>query len=195
MFQRLSEMLWLWVLGRVMAFCGIACRMTCFLGPEPWRSGLSGSIVLGPVGAWWLGECFGQGVRAPFDHRLGRGVVEGSRVRLDFVSSCGMGRRAVRTGHVIAVTGFEPGLNRMDLLESSVRERLRAAGAGRIPELDRGSGPRCPGSSSSACSRHPAPVCPERSPTAAVRSGDSGLSQNVHKSISDTRSGVSEIGR
>ncbi|GGK12687.1 hypothetical protein GCM10011583_50900 [Streptomyces camponoticapitis] len=90
--------------------------------------------ALGPAGAWWLRERFERTV----DVRLGESVAAAApargRLRLDLVS--GRGSEAVTTDHVIAATGFTPGLDRTGVLDERLRRSLRTVGASGAPETD-----------------------------------------------------------
>jgi thioredoxin reductase len=104
--------------------------------------------ALGPAGAWWLRERFEARVRVLPDHRLRRAATEGSRLRLEFTGPDGRSS-SLRTDHVVAATGFSPGLDRLGLLDAEVRDSLRAAdtvgSGGRIPELGAGFESSLPG--------------------------------------------------
>lgn len=103
--------------------------------PAPTRSRVFTS-ALGPAGAWWLRERFERTVgEVRLGERVAAASPAGGRLRLDLVSARGpVG--AVTTDHVIAATGFTPGLERLPLLDERLRRSLRTVGASGAPETD-----------------------------------------------------------
>lgn len=100
--------------------------------PESTRARVFTS-ALGPAGAWWLRDRFESAV----DVRLGESVagavrVEG-RVRLELIATAGR-VETVHTDHVIAATGFTPGLDRLGLLDRELRVGLRTVRPSSAPE-------------------------------------------------------------
>ncbi|MFC8827739.1 FAD-dependent oxidoreductase [Streptomyces sp. NPDC057137] len=91
--------------------------------------------ALGPAGAWWLRERFERSVEVRFGESVAAAVPADGRVRLDLVSARGS-VDAVTTDHVIAATGFTPGLGRLGLLDERLRRSLRTVGTGDAPETD-----------------------------------------------------------
>ncbi|MEE1797154.1 NAD(P)-binding domain-containing protein [Streptomyces sp. JV176] len=102
--------------------------------PEATRARIFTS-ALGPAGAWWLRERFETAARV--EVRLGESVVTavpaGGRVRLELFATTGR-TETVETDHVIAATGFTPGLDRLGLLEGPLAAGLRTVGPSRAPE-------------------------------------------------------------
>ncbi|MEV7088480.1 FAD-dependent oxidoreductase [Streptomyces sp. NPDC093085] len=102
--------------------------------PEATRARIFTS-ALGPAGAWWLRERFESAAR--IEVRLGESVVTaapaGERVRLELGTTAGA-TETVETGHVIAATGFTPGLDRLGLLTGGLGDTLRTVGRGGAPE-------------------------------------------------------------
>ncbi|SFD23611.1 NAD(P)-binding domain-containing protein [Streptomyces aidingensis] len=94
--------------------------------------------ALGPAGAWWLRERFEETIPVSLDRRVVRAVLEGRRLRLELTDARGKARQTVRTGQVIAATGFLPDLRRLEILDPAVRDRLRTVPGTRAPELDGG---------------------------------------------------------
>ncbi|WP_165986216.1 SidA/IucD/PvdA family monooxygenase [Streptomyces sp. YIM 98790] len=95
--------------------------------------------ALGPAGAWWLRERFEGVVPVSLDRRVARAVPDGEEgLRLELADARGQVRETVRTGHVIAATGFLPDLWRLEILDPAVRDRLRTVPGTRAPELDGG---------------------------------------------------------
>ncbi|GAA2613628.1 NAD(P)-binding domain-containing protein [Streptomyces axinellae] len=91
--------------------------------------------ALGPAGAWWLRERFEARVPVLLGHRLrGAAAVSGPRVRLELTAASGE-TRSLEADHIVAATGFGPGLDRLDLLDPAVREGLCKVGTGQAPEL------------------------------------------------------------
>lgn len=91
--------------------------------------------ALGPAGAWWLRERFEPAVEVRLGESVAAAVPGGGRVRLDLVSTHGS-VGTVTTDHVIAATGFTPGLDRLGLLDERLRRRLRTVGASTAPDTD-----------------------------------------------------------
>lgn len=102
--------------------------------PAPTRARVFTS-ALGPAGAWWLRERFERAVEVRFGESVAAAVVAGDRLRLDLVSARGS-VDTVTTDHVIAATGFTPGLDRLGLLDERLRRSLRTVGTSGAPETD-----------------------------------------------------------
>ncbi|MFD6923190.1 hypothetical protein ACFV99_23645 [Streptomyces sp. NPDC059944] len=96
--------------------------------------------VLGPFGSWWLKPRL-DGVVPTL---LGRHVI-GARQDADRIELTTRDTRGhtevLRTGHVLAATGYRVGLDSVDFLAPGLRARL-ARNAG-YPRLARGSRHRC----------------------------------------------------
>ncbi|MGW7353204.1 NAD(P)-binding domain-containing protein [Streptomyces sp. NPDC054784] len=100
--------------------------------------GLRSRIVgraLGPAGAWWLRERFESAVPTLLGHRLVAAAPVDGGVRLR-LAGAGGARSVLETGHVIAATGFAPGLGRLRMLDPALRGGLRTVAGSRAPELD-----------------------------------------------------------
>ncbi|WP_041988793.1 NAD(P)-binding domain-containing protein [Streptomyces sp. AcH 505] len=91
------------------------------------------SSALGPAGAWWLRDRFEPAVGVRLGESVAAAVPSGGRVRLELVSTDGRSE-TVETDHVIAATGFTPGLDRLGLLDGDLRGALRTVGASQGPE-------------------------------------------------------------
>lgn len=90
--------------------------------------------ALGPAGAWWLRERFESAVEAGLGESVANAdPVDGGRVRLELVSTAGR-VRVVETDHVIAATGFTPGLERLGVLDSGLRATLATVRPSSAPE-------------------------------------------------------------
>ena len=62
-------------------------------------------------------------------------------MRLALITARGSAAGTIRTAetdHVIAATGFRPGLSRLEMLDEGLRRSLTTVGAGRCPELNAG---------------------------------------------------------
>lgn len=102
------------------------------------------NTALGPAGAWWLRERYEQQVPALLGHHLhGAGVRDG-RVRL-VLGAPGGGTSTLDADHVVAATGFTPHLDRLGLLDASLRRAVTTVGSSRAPELSAGFESSCPG--------------------------------------------------
>jgi thioredoxin reductase len=102
--------------------------------PAAARARVFGS-ALGPAGAWWLRERFEVAVRVRLGEQVSAAVPAGGRVRLELLSSTGR-TDTVETDHVIAATGFTPGLDRLGLLDDELRCRMRTVAGTTAPEAD-----------------------------------------------------------
>ncbi|GAA3932128.1 hypothetical protein GCM10023085_11790 [Actinomadura viridis] len=96
-----------------------------------------GRAVLAPAGAWWLRDRFDDRVRL----LAGREVVAAREAGGGAVlTTAGRGgdRAEHRVDHVIAATGFVPGLDRIPFLPPEARERIRAERGSPVlgPHLD-----------------------------------------------------------
>jgi hypothetical protein len=89
--------------------------------------------ALGPAGAWWLRERFEQAVEVRLGERVAAAAAVRGRVRLDLVTASGR-PDVLETDHVIAATGFTPGLDRLGLLDDELRGRMRTVGSTSAPE-------------------------------------------------------------
>ncbi|MER5731650.1 NAD(P)-binding domain-containing protein [Streptomyces sp. NPDC002138] len=89
---------------------------------------------LGPAGAWWLRDRFERQVPALMGHALHRAVPVGARTRLGLTTAAGESV-VLDVAHVVAATGFRPGLGRLELLDAGLRTALATAGEGGTPEL------------------------------------------------------------
>ncbi|ONK12852.1 NAD(P)-binding domain-containing protein [Streptomyces sp. MP131-18] len=94
------------------------------------------ATALGPAGAWWLRERLEGVVPVRLGRRLLRAeALPGGGVGLDVAMRDGSGREVIRTGYVIAATGFVPDLRRLRLLDPALREQLRTVRGTRAPAL------------------------------------------------------------
>ncbi|MFF5565934.1 FAD-dependent oxidoreductase [Streptomyces sp. NPDC012623] len=100
--------------------------------PESTRARIFTS-ALGPAGAWWLRERFEPAVEVRLGESVAAAEPAGGRVRLELIATTGR-VETVETDHVIAATGFTPGLERLGLLDDELRGALRTVGAGSAPE-------------------------------------------------------------
>ncbi|AXK34619.1 dimethylaniline monooxygenase [Streptomyces armeniacus] len=135
--------------------CGLGTGWPSWVWSEaPWAvRGLPGALrtriagrALGPAGAWWLRERFESAVPALLGRRLlgasrtggvggGGASGAGGAVRLHLATDGGT-ESVLETEHVIAATGFAPGLDRLRLLDPALRGSLRTVAGSRGPELD-----------------------------------------------------------
>ncbi|GAA2241617.1 hypothetical protein GCM10010232_30850 [Streptomyces amakusaensis] len=100
--------------------------------------------ALGPAGAWWLRERYERRVPALLGHGLRSAAAHGERVLLTLGAPDGE-TVVVESDHVLAATGFTPDLDRLRLLDSSLRRAVATVGGGRAPELSAGFESSCPG--------------------------------------------------
>ncbi len=100
--------------------------------------------ALGPAGAWWLRGRYEQQVPALLGHTLRGAEVRDGRVRIALGTPSG-GPAAVECDHVVAATGFVPDLDRLELLDASLRGALGTVGSSRAPQLGAGFESSCPG--------------------------------------------------
>ncbi|MFD7030586.1 NAD(P)-binding domain-containing protein [Streptomyces sp. NPDC059917] len=89
---------------------------------------------LGPAGAWWLRDRFERRVPALMGHALHRAVPVGSRTRLGLTTAAGESV-VLDVAHVIAATGFRPGLGRLGLLDAGLRTAVDTVGEAGTPAL------------------------------------------------------------
>ncbi|WP_267243127.1 NAD(P)-binding domain-containing protein [Streptomyces sp. PR69] len=101
--------------------------------PARTREHIAGS-ALGPAGAWWLRERYEDRVPTLLGHALHTAEARGDGVRLTLRRPDGTAH-TLRTGHVIAATGFTPDLGRLKLLDEALRSSLATVGASRTPAL------------------------------------------------------------
>jgi FAD-dependent urate hydroxylase len=87
----------------------------------------------GPSGAWWLRERVDGRVEARLDTQLESAAAVDGGVRLR-VHRGGTGQE-VRTDHVVAATGFEVDIDRLEYLDPALRARIDRE-AGGIPALN-----------------------------------------------------------
>ncbi|MFD5111175.1 NAD(P)-binding domain-containing protein [Streptomyces sp. NPDC058391] len=102
--------------------------------PAPTRTRVFTS-ALGPAGAWWLRDRVESVVDIRLGARVARAVPAGGRVRLELATSSGRAA-TVETDHVIAATGFTPGIERLGLLDGELRGGLRTLGPSSAPEAN-----------------------------------------------------------
>ncbi|MEU7899842.1 NAD(P)-binding domain-containing protein [Nonomuraea sp. NPDC049152] len=89
--------------------------------------------TLGPAGSWWLRERFDGAVPVTLGVRLA-GADHRGGVRLHLTT--GQGKvETLETEHVIAATGYQVDVGRIDILDPNVRRRIRSAGP--TPRLSR----------------------------------------------------------
>ncbi|MFJ2111495.1 MULTISPECIES: NAD(P)-binding domain-containing protein [unclassified Streptomyces] len=100
--------------------------------PGPTRTRVFTS-ALGPAGAWWLRERFEPAVETRLGESVASAALAGGRVRLELVATTGR-VETVETDHVIAATGFTPGLDRLGLLDDALRDGLRTVRPSTAPE-------------------------------------------------------------
>ncbi|MFJ7209020.1 NAD(P)-binding domain-containing protein [Streptomyces sp. NPDC098789] len=89
---------------------------------------------LGPAGAWWLRDRFERQVPALMGHTLHRAVPVGARTRLGLTTAAGESV-VLDVAHVIAATGFRPGLGRLGLLDAGLRTAVDTVGEAGTPAL------------------------------------------------------------
>ncbi|MQS35407.1 NAD(P)-binding domain-containing protein [Streptomyces katsurahamanus] len=100
--------------------------------------------ALGPAGAWWLRERYERRVPALLGHGLRGAEIRDGRALLTLTAPDGS-TTAVDGDHVVAATGFTPDLDRLGLLDASLRRAVVTVGTGRAPELTAGFESSCPG--------------------------------------------------
>ncbi|GHE40080.1 hypothetical protein GCM10018782_13040 [Streptomyces griseoaurantiacus] len=86
------------------------------------------ATALGPAGAWWVRERVERAVELRLDQEIVRAREVAGAVHLDTVTRSGV-PGVLRTGHVIAATGFTAAANRLDLLDEGTRARLTSGAA------------------------------------------------------------------
>ncbi|MEW1721504.1 NAD(P)-binding domain-containing protein [Streptomyces sp. NPDC093109] len=89
--------------------------------------------ALGPAGAWWLRERFEPAVEVRLGESVAAAVPANGRLRLELIANTGR-VETVETDHVIAATGFTPGLERLGLLDGELTGALRTVGSTSAPE-------------------------------------------------------------
>ncbi|MFE1957429.1 NAD(P)-binding domain-containing protein [Streptomyces sp. NPDC059479] len=90
--------------------------------------------ALGPAGAWWLRERFESAVDVRLSESLASAdPMDNGGVRLELVATTGR-VQTVETDHVIAATGFTPGLERLGLLDGGLRAGLATVAPSTAPE-------------------------------------------------------------
>ncbi|MEV7421422.1 MULTISPECIES: NAD(P)-binding domain-containing protein [unclassified Streptomyces] len=102
--------------------------------PESTRARIFTS-ALGPAGAWWLRERFEPAVEVRLGESVAAAAPADGRVRLELIATTGR-VETVETDHVIAATGFTPGLERLGLLDDGLRGALRTVGSSSAPEAN-----------------------------------------------------------
>jgi thioredoxin reductase len=88
--------------------------------------------ALGPAGSWWLRERFVDRVPTQLGVTVSRAVGAGDAVTLTLAGRDGS-FSTIETERVIAATGYQPDVNRLELLDASLRQSLRLVG--RSPRL------------------------------------------------------------
>ncbi|MET9698182.1 NAD(P)-binding domain-containing protein [Streptomyces sp. NPDC006529] len=109
---------------------------------------------LGPAGAWWLRDRFEGRVPALLGHALHRAVPAGSRTRLGLTTAAGESV-VLDVAHVIAATGFRPGLGRLGLLDAGLRSAVATLAPAAAPDGDPADGAGAPGLSACFESSYP----------------------------------------
>jgi thioredoxin reductase len=88
--------------------------------------------TLGPAGSWWLRDRLTPGVQIHPRYQLRRAACEQGRVVLEVVDPQGA-CRSLTTDHVIAATGYQVDIDRLDFLSTGTRSSLgRVAGSPRL---------------------------------------------------------------
>ncbi|MFJ9207163.1 oxidoreductase [Streptomyces sp. L-9-10] len=100
--------------------------------PETTRARVFTS-ALGPAGAWWLRDRFESAVDVRLGESVAGAVRADGRVRLELVATTGR-VETVDTDHVIAATGFTPGLERLGLVDRELRTGMRTVRPSSAPE-------------------------------------------------------------
>ncbi|MFJ1577575.1 FAD-dependent oxidoreductase [Streptomyces sp. NPDC088182] len=100
--------------------------------PETTRARVFTS-ALGPAGAWWLRDRFESAVDVRLGESVAGAVRADGRVRLELVATTGR-VETVDTDHVIAATGFTPGLERLGLVDCELRTGMRTVRPSSAPE-------------------------------------------------------------
>ncbi|WP_103528196.1 NAD(P)-binding domain-containing protein, partial [Streptomyces sp. SM12] len=93
--------------------------------------------ALGPAGAWWLRERVEGVIPVHLGRRLVSAEPANGGVRMQVAGPDGL-RRTMETGHVVAATGFTPELDRLAMLDPSLRAALRTTPGSGAPWLDGG---------------------------------------------------------
>ncbi|MFJ6054859.1 NAD(P)-binding domain-containing protein [Streptomyces sp. NPDC092307] len=105
--------------------------------PAAQRTRIAAS-ALGPAGSWWLRERFNSAdITTMTGYHVRQAQSRADRVRLTLADANG-GTTVHETDHVIAGTGFEPNVHKLDILETGLRASLKLVPGGLSPELNRG---------------------------------------------------------
>jgi pyruvate/2-oxoglutarate dehydrogenase complex dihydrolipoamide dehydrogenase (E3) component len=80
---------------------------------------------LGPAGCWFMAERIGRVPQLLGYTPVGAQVV-GNRVRLELTTDGGRSRQTIETNHVIAATGYRPGLDRLTFIQPSLRASINS---------------------------------------------------------------------
>jgi FAD-dependent urate hydroxylase len=80
----------------------------------------------GPAGAWWLRERVEGKIDVLFEHQLASADVVDGQVRLGLTGPAGA--TEILTDHVVAATGFDVALERIDCLEPTLRAQIAREG-------------------------------------------------------------------
>ncbi|MDB1086305.1 NAD(P)-binding domain-containing protein [Streptomyces sp. ACA25] len=102
------------------------------------------STALGPAGAWWLRERVDGVVPVRLGLRPAAAAPSARGVRLE-LDSAGGATTVLQSDHVIAATGFVPEMDRLELLDPSLRGGLRTVPGTGAPELGARFESSCPG--------------------------------------------------
>jgi hypothetical protein len=98
--------------------------------------------VLGPCGAWWLKDRFGERVPVLAGRHLTGADTHGDGVTLTTRAADGR-TRTVETDHVMAATGYRVHLEALDFLSPELRAGLARTGG--FPRLDKDFASTVPG--------------------------------------------------
>ncbi|RFU40195.1 hypothetical protein DZF91_18390 [Actinomadura logoneensis] len=98
--------------------------------------------TLGPAGAWWLRDRFGDGIEVTPVRRITGAGLAGGRVTLAAVDRSGA-PWSVTVDHVLAATGFSADVERVGVLSPDLRRDV--VRTGRAPRLDAGFESSVPG--------------------------------------------------
>jgi FAD-dependent urate hydroxylase len=80
----------------------------------------------GPAGAWWLRERVEGKIDVLFEHQIASAQAVDGQVRLGLTGPAGA--TEILTDHVIAATGFDVALDRIDCLEPTLRAQIAREG-------------------------------------------------------------------
>ncbi|MGW1490328.1 FAD-dependent oxidoreductase [Streptomyces sp. NPDC002402] len=109
--------------------------------PTPVRMRLLHS-VLGPSGAWWLRDRVAGRVPVLSGRTLVSAAPDDGKVRLELADPGG-GRELLRADHLLMATGYRVEVDRLDLLEPTLRQAVRTFGG--APRLSAGFESSVPG--------------------------------------------------